>query len=184
MMMNVAAVAMYTARARKQCPRVVGNGAGLAQGRTPLRTRQAVPAARDEYHHHVIADLEVFDSSPKLFDSAGSFVAEHHRCGSGPVSVDHGEIGMAQTGRSNLHHHFAMPGIVEFKLVDAERLRFVVRRLSAHLVEHGSFDLHPVHLPLGPVLRHGEVGWRLVAQVTGNAKPRPPSLVAIPQTPS
>jgi hypothetical protein len=101
-----------------------------------------VTATRDEYHHHVIADFEVIDAGSELFDSAGSFVAEHHRCGSGPVSVDHGEIGVAQTGRSNLHHHFAMPRIVELKLVDAERLRFVVRRLGAHLVEHGSFDLH------------------------------------------
>jgi hypothetical protein len=73
------------------------------------------------------------------------------------VSVDHGEIGVAQTGRSNLHHHFAIPGIVELKLVDAERLRLVVRRLGAHLVEHGSFDLHLIHVPLGQVPRHREV---------------------------
>jgi hypothetical protein len=42
----------------------------------------------------MIADLEVIDAGSELFDSAGGFVAEHHRCGSwpvfGPPSISHG----------------------------------------------------------------------------------------------
>ena len=99
-------------------------------------------ATRHEHHDDVIADLEIVHARSEFLDDAGGFVAEHHRRRPRTVAVDHGKVGVAQAGRADLHHHLAVAGIVELELFDRKRLRFLVWRLGAHLVENGGFDFH------------------------------------------
>jgi hypothetical protein len=90
----------------------------------------------------VIADLEVVHAWPELLHDTCRLVTQHHRCRARPVSVDDREIGVAQAGRSDLHHHLAMPRVIKVELLDAEWLRSVVWRLGAHFVEDRGFDFH------------------------------------------
>src|SRR5471032_2007305 len=115
-----------------------------------------MPTAGYKHHYYMIADLEVVDARSELLHDAGGFVAEHHRCRTRMVAVDHREVRMAEGRRADLHKHFAMAGIVEFDLLDRQRLRLCIWRLDAHRVEDGSFDLHEVTSRLK--LRHCEAG--------------------------
>jgi hypothetical protein len=56
---------------------------------------------------------------------------------------------VAQARRADPYQRFAMARIVKIDLLDSQRLRLGIRRGGAHLVEHGSFDLHYVHIPFG-----------------------------------
>ena len=127
MMIHIAAVAMQPPLAGEQGAGPICDRAWLAQRRTAFRARQAMPAARDEHHDDMIADLEIVHARPELLHDAGRFVTQHHRRRPRPVSIDDGKIGVAQAGRADLHHHFAVAGIVKLELLNRERLRFVDR---------------------------------------------------------
>ena len=142
MMVHVAAIAMQTPLAGEQGAGPICDRAWLAQRRPAFGARQAMPAARDEHHDDMIADLEIVHAGPEFLHDAGRFVTQHHRRRPRPVSIDDGQIGVAQASRSDLHHHFAVSGIIKLELLDAERLRFVVWRLGAQFVEHCGFDFH------------------------------------------
>jgi hypothetical protein len=89
-MVDLNAVAVDALCSREQRSSGVGGSAGLAQGRTPLRARNAMPATRHEHQDDMIADHEVVHAGAKFFDNARRFVTQHHRHGPGPVAVDDG----------------------------------------------------------------------------------------------
>src|ERR1700732_106908 len=102
MMMYFGAIAGKPALACGQRASPIGGGTRLTQRGTAFRAGQAVPAARNEDHDDMIAELEIVDSRSELFHDACGFVAERHRSGAGPIAVDHGKIRMAQSCGGNL----------------------------------------------------------------------------------
>src|ERR1035441_3266955 len=98
--------------------------------------------------------------SDKSRISPVNVVAEHHRGRARTVAVDHREVRMAEARRTDLHKHFAMAGIVEFDLLDRQRLRLCIWSLDAHRAEDGSFNLHDVEARLW--LRRCEAGSNIV----------------------
>ena len=49
----------------------------------------------------MIAERQIVDARPDLFNRAGRLVAQYHRQRPRPVALDHREVGVAQTGRFN-----------------------------------------------------------------------------------
>ena len=74
--------------------RAVRRRAGNAEGRTSGSTAFAGAATRDEDEDDVIAYLEVINSVAQCLDHASGLVAQYHGQGSGPVAVDHRQIGV------------------------------------------------------------------------------------------
>src|SRR5690606_399878 len=75
--------------------------------RPPLQAALAAPAAGRELEHHRIARCYVAHPGPDLDHRAGALVAESHRDGTRPRAVDHREVGMAEPGTGDPHHHLA-----------------------------------------------------------------------------
>jgi hypothetical protein len=68
----------------------------------------------------VIARREMLDFRAAFHDDAGRLMAEHCRELPGHVAGEDVQIGMAQTGRFDLHEHFAGARAVEIDGFDRE----------------------------------------------------------------
>ena len=134
MVMDVLAFAMEPSLAGKQRTCTIRRGTRLAQRGSAFSARQTMSAARNEHHDYMVAHLEIIHAWSKLLHDASGLVTKHHGGRTRSITVDDGEIGMAETRRANLHHHLAVPGIVEVELLDRQRLGFLIRRLGAHFV--------------------------------------------------
>jgi len=119
-----------------------GGKTRLAQRRPALPAGQAMAAIRREHQRHMVAALQTHDAGPELFDDTGRFVAQHHGHHPRPVTVDDGEIRVAQPGSGHFDQHFARAGWVQFDGLDADRPGLRVRLRNLHLVEHGGADFH------------------------------------------
>src|SRR4029453_1928439 len=135
MVMDVLAIAMEPAPARKQRTCTVCGGTRLTQRGSTFSARQTMSTARNEHHDYMVAHLEIIHARSKLLHHASGLVTKHHRGRARSITVDDGEIGMAETRRADLHHHFVVLGIVQVELFDRQWLRFLIRRLGAHFVE-------------------------------------------------
>jgi hypothetical protein len=142
MMMDRRAVAAQPARAGQQRSGGVRHRSGFAQRGTSFRTREAMSATRDEYHHDVVAARQVVHAGADFLDRSGRLVPERHRDRSGAIAVDYREVGVAQPGRADPHEHFAVPGRLELQLLDGQRLRFGIWTLYADTVQHRRADFH------------------------------------------
>jgi len=59
-----------------------------------------------------------------------------------PVTIDHRQIGVAQTGHPDFHEHFARPWRIELDLLHMHGLALGIGRGQAHLPQHGATHLH------------------------------------------
>ena len=142
MVMDVLAIAMEPSLAGKQRTCTIRRGSRLTQRGSTFSARQTVSAARNEHHDYVVAHLEIIHARSKLLHDASGLVTKHHRSRTRSITVDDGEIGMAETRRADFHHRLAVSGIVEVELFDRQRLGFLIRRLGAHFVEDGGSYFH------------------------------------------
>src|SRR6266567_629311 len=69
-------------------------------------------------------------------------MTKHHWGGTRSITVDDGEIGMAETRRADLYHHLAASGVVEVEIFDRQWPGFLIRHLGAHFVENGGSYFH------------------------------------------
>jgi hypothetical protein len=136
------AIAMEPSLTGKQRTCTIRRGTRLTQRRSTFGARQTMSTARNEHHDYMVAHLEIIHARSKLLHDASGLVTKHHRGRTRSITIDDGEIGMAETRRADLHHHLAVPGIVEVERFDRQRLGFLIRRLGAHFVEDGGSYFH------------------------------------------
>ena len=86
----------------------------------------AVPAARHEDQHHVIADRNVRNALPHGRDPTHGLVAQRHRERPDPGAVHHGEVRVAQAGIGDVDAQFTGAGLGPLQVLHHQRLRFGV----------------------------------------------------------
>jgi hypothetical protein len=84
--------------------------ARLTEGGPPLTAVRAVAAAWHEDHDDVIAELNAGDTLAERLDYSRCFMTEHHGDRPRPVSIDDGQVRVAETGGGDAHQHFASAG--------------------------------------------------------------------------
>ena len=106
---NRDAVAREPATASQELAGGVADGPGPHGIRPRSRSRGTRPQ-RQERHHHLLADGQVGHVAPERDDAPARLVAEQHGHGAGPVAVDDGQVGVADTRRGDLDQHLTGPG--------------------------------------------------------------------------
>ena len=93
----------------------------------PSKQGDAMPATRHEDHHDMIADFQIVDAGPEFGDDAGRFVPQAPSGRPRPIAVDDRQIGMAQSGRGDLHQNLARPRWIELDPLDRQWLGVGIR---------------------------------------------------------
>ena len=145
------AVAVMQSNARpEQRTGAVGDRPRCAQCRTALGTGQAVPAARHEHHHDVIADREITDILAQRLDDPGRFVPQRHRQRTGAIAVDHRQIRMAQARRRDPHQDLAFARRVEIDRLDLQGAAVRIGHRRTARTEDCCLDFHRPTLSSSP----------------------------------
>ena len=112
---------------RQQPSLPIGKIARFTQGGTPVNAHGAMAASGHKGHHHMITAFQIGDMGSAFFDNRRGFMAQSQRGGARPVTIDHRQIGMAQTRRRNPDQHFIGPGRCQSNGFNMERLGLRVR---------------------------------------------------------
>jgi hypothetical protein len=67
------------------------------------------PTKRLKYQGNRVADRKSRNPRPQKLNLSGRLVAEHQRHGPGAVAINRGEVGVTQTGCTNLDTQFTKP---------------------------------------------------------------------------
>src|SRR5215470_11864430 len=102
MVMNVLAIAMEPSLARKQRTCTIRGGTRLTQRGSTFSAGQTMSTARNEHHDYMVAHLEIIHARSKLLYDASGLVTKYHRGRARSITIDDGEIRMAETRRANL----------------------------------------------------------------------------------
>jgi hypothetical protein len=127
---------------REQGAGRVRRSAGLAQGRAPGQTWDAVPAGRHEREHDVLAGREARSLAACLDHLARCLVAQHHRHHARARAVDDREVRVAKARGAHANEQLTRARRVEVELLDRERSRRRVRLLEPHLAQDRATHLH------------------------------------------
>ncbi len=128
--------------AAHQFPASVGGSGGIAQIALPGKALLALAAGRQEYQHHAVAHGKArLVRIAQCKHRSGGLVPQRHRHRAWAVSVDDGEIGMADACRIDPQQDFAGFGIGEIERGNRERFVLRIRaRVFAAAVKHGGGD--------------------------------------------
>ena len=127
---------------RQQPSLPIGKIARFTQGGTPVNAHGAMAASGHKGHHHMITAFQIGDMGSAFFDNRRGFMAQSQRGGARPVTIDHRQIGMAQTRRRNPDQHFIGPGRCQSNGFNMERLGLRVRIGQTRLFQNCCPNTH------------------------------------------
>src|SRR5579859_2064096 len=116
----------------------------FTESRAAFGAGYTVAAARHEYHHDVVADLEVIDVTAQPLHDAGGLVAQRHRHRSRSVAVDDREVRVTETGGDDLHQNLAGAGGIQVHSLNGQGSAFRERNRRTHAAENGGARLQTV----------------------------------------
>ncbi|GMA62735.1 hypothetical protein GCM10025859_31750 [Alicyclobacillus fastidiosus] len=118
MMLNLASVEMEPAFTRQKRARSIGRGSRFTQCRPPLLAWQAVATTRDKCAHDMVTRSQISDARSHLDYLTRRFMAECHRHGSRAAAVDHGQVGVTETGCPDADEDFAGAWCIEIECLN------------------------------------------------------------------
>jgi hypothetical protein len=89
-------------------------------------------AAGNKHGYYVITRRKILNAVSHCLYHTGGFVAQRHGYWPRPVAVDHGQVGMAQTSRSDLHQHLVVAGRIELQFLDDQGLGVLIGTMGAN----------------------------------------------------
>src|SRR5580698_756648 len=99
----------------------IRRNARFAERCAAARTWAAMAAIGNEGEDDAVAHAEALYPCPQLDDLSCRFVAQHHRHGPRPSTVDDRKIRMAQSSREHTHTNLARSGSLELDGFDNQR---------------------------------------------------------------
>ena len=113
-------VPVQPAAAGEQLAAGVGGAAEGAREPAVGGAVRAGAAPGQERHHHPLAGGQVVDAVPDPDNPARGLVSEQHRHRARPDAVDHGEVGVAESGRLDTDENLSLAGLLQVELDDLE----------------------------------------------------------------
>ncbi len=120
----------------------IGLSPRFAQGRTPFLAGGAMPAGRHEVSDDVIARTQGGDTWADFDDFPGGFVPQDQRQTAWSITIDDGQVRMAESRHPDLDQHFAFAGRIELDLLDLDRKTLRVRGGPPHVSQYCGTNFH------------------------------------------
>jgi len=129
---------------RQQPSLGIGLGSSRAGEPSIRLTLSTHSAPGKEGHDDALPGVEVFDFATGRDHRSGRFVSQEHRQWTRPITVDHRQIGMADSRDLDFDEELGRSRVVELELGDRERPRPRVGSLPSALLQDGTDDPHRV----------------------------------------
>jgi hypothetical protein len=136
------AVPLQPHRSAEQGAGVVRRAADLAGQAASGGAPRARAAPREEGHDHAVAEFEAGDTLAEDIDDARSLVPEEHRGRTHTISIDDGEVGVADPGHLDAHQQFSGPRGIQLQPADRQGSGCREWRLRPAVLEYRADDLH------------------------------------------